>query len=89
MSNQVEYLVLDANAIIHGHGMDFFQRAKHIVTIAEVLDEIKDDKARDLLARLPYTIETREPTAESCKLGNPGYTCEITRFDIDILLAFL
>lgn len=63
----LEYLVLDANAIIHGHGADFQKKAKHIVTIPEVLDEIKDEHARELLGRLPYTIELREPSVESCR----------------------
>ncbi len=65
----MEYLVLDANAIIHGFGLDFEKKAKHIVTIPEVIDEIKDEHARELLARLPYTIELREPSVESCRAG--------------------
>lgn len=63
----MEYLVLDANAIIHGFGLDFEKKAKHIVTIPEVIDEIKDEHARELLARLPYSIELREPSVESCR----------------------
>jgi rRNA maturation endonuclease Nob1 len=64
---QLEYLILDANAIIHGFGTDFHKKAKHIVTIPEVIDEIKDEHARELLGRLPYTIEFREPSVESCR----------------------
>lgn len=66
---QLEYLILDANAIIHGFGTDFHKKAKHIVTIPEVIDEIKDEHARELLGRLPYTIEFREPSVESCRAG--------------------
>lgn len=65
----VEYLVLDANAIIHGFGTNFHTKAKHIVTIPEVIDEIKDEHARELLGRLPYTIELREPSVDACRTG--------------------
>ena len=57
---ELDFLVLDAGAIIKGHGLDLFKKAKAIVTVAEVIAEIRDSKARDLLARLPYELEERE-----------------------------
>lgn len=63
----LDYLVLDSGAIIKGHGLNLFKNAKVIVTVPEVFAELRDSKARDLLARLPYTIEERMPSAESIK----------------------
>jgi rRNA maturation endonuclease Nob1 len=65
----MEYIVLDANAIIKGSCIDFFKKAKQIITIEEVLNEIRDSNAREFLARLPYTIEVKEPNPEACKAG--------------------
>jgi rRNA maturation endonuclease Nob1 len=70
---QLEYLVLDSNAIIKGHGLDLFNRAKRIVTIEEVLRELRDSKARDLLLRLPFEIEIRLPSHEAIKEGKSDY----------------
>jgi len=37
-------------------------------TIVEVLNEVREKRARDALAALPYTIETRMPSEESMKV---------------------
>ena len=65
----LDYLVLDAGAIIRGHGLNLFKNAKRIVTVHEVIGEIRDSKARELLNSLPYEIEEISPSNESFKAG--------------------
>jgi len=65
----LDYLVLDAGAIIRGHGLNLFKNTKRIVTVTEVMAEIRDSKARELLNSLPYEIEEISPSNESFKAG--------------------
>ncbi|GAQ82225.1 RNA-binding protein NOB1 [Klebsormidium nitens] len=58
-------LVVDTNAIITGTRLDNI--AESLVTITEVFEEIRDKQTRQLLARLPYEIETREPSDAALK----------------------
>ncbi len=58
--------VLDANAIINGIRLEDLATTA-IVTISEVLTEVRDKQSRQFLASLPFGIETREPSEESLK----------------------
>lgn len=69
ITEPLEFLVIDSNAIIKGHGLDLYTKAKLIVTVPEVLDEIRDSKAKELLSRLPFTLEIQNPTPAACKQG--------------------
>ncbi len=71
--NQLEVLVLDSNAFIRGHGFDLYNKAKRIVTTAEVLAEIKDSKAKELLARLPFNLEVISPSSTACHEGKSSF----------------
>jgi RNA-binding protein NOB1 len=64
---QLEHLVIDAGAIIRGHGLGYFNRSKRFWTVAEVLNEIRDSKSRALLASLPFEIEVRAPSDAAMK----------------------
>lgn len=66
-SKLLEYLVVDSGAIIRGHGMSFPKLAKKIVTVQEVLVEIRDSKARQFLEALPYDIDIRSPSDEAMR----------------------
>jgi rRNA maturation endonuclease Nob1 len=68
-SHTFDYLILDSNAFIRGHGFDLYNKAKHIVTVPEVLSEIKDSKARELLEKLPFTLDIRNPSPAACQAG--------------------
>lgn len=61
-SKQLEYLVLDAGALIRGHGLILYKTAKKIITVPDVLAEIRDSKSRELLLKLPFEIEERIPS---------------------------
>lgn len=61
----LEVLVVDSGAIIRGHGTNFHKRALRFVTVQEVLSEVRDSKARELLGALPFELEIRSPTEES------------------------
>eukprot|EP01031_Cornospumella_fuschlensis_P035030 gene35030-42421_t len=63
----LECLIIDSNAIIRGHGLELYGRAKRIVTVPEVLQEIRDGKAKALLERLPFEIEVINPPIEIAK----------------------
>lgn len=62
-----EYIVVDSGIIIKGHGRNFLNIAKKVVTVQEVIKEIRDPKARAFLESLPYSIEIRTPSDASLK----------------------
>lgn len=64
---ELDYLVLDAGAIIRGHGLNLFKDSKEIVTVPEVLGEIRDSKSRDLLSRLPFELVEKTPSADAMR----------------------
>ena len=64
---QLEHLIVDSGAIIRGHGLSFFNRAQKVWTVAEVMQEIRDSKARELLDSLPFPIEIRSPSEAAMK----------------------
>lgn len=59
------YVVVDAGALIGGSGLQLYAKGESIVTVPEVIQEVRDRKARQALENLPFTIEEREPSAES------------------------
>ena len=62
--------VIDANAIISGSGLlNLMRSAEKIVTIPEVLREVRDKQSRSALEALPFRIFTQEPSEESVKAG--------------------
>lgn len=68
--------VIDANAIISGDGlMNLMRFAERVVTIPEVLKEVRDKQSRSILAALPFKIETQEPSDESLKAGESALYC--------------
>jgi RNA-binding protein NOB1 len=73
-SKPLEFLVLDAGALIRGHGMSLYHKAKRVVTVPDVLSEIRDSKARDLLLRLPFEIEERIPSQSSINAGISSFS---------------
>ena len=66
---QLEYLVLDAGVLIKGAGYDYMRKTKQVVTVEEVLNEIKDSKSRELLNKLPYEIVVKYPSQEAMTTG--------------------
>ena len=70
MADEVlEYVILDAGPIIRGHILQLFQRTQNIITIREVMEEVRDSKSRVLLEQLPYEIQEKEPSIEAMKTG--------------------
>lgn len=55
--------VVDTNAIVAG--LQLHALADRVVTIKEVLKEVRDAKSREALATLPFGIEALEPAFES------------------------
>ena len=65
--NMLECLVADSAAFLKNAPLQ--QIAHKVFTIREVVSEIKDATTRQRLQVLPYTIEFREPSVESIKVG--------------------
>lgn len=55
--------VVDTNAIVAG--LQLHALADRVVTVREVLKEVRDAKSRENLAALPFGIEALEPAFES------------------------
>ena len=68
-ADQPSTAVVDANAIIAGLRLD--RVAEQVVTIAEVLKEIRDKQSREYLEALPVSIQCLEPSEESVRAGTP------------------
>ena len=60
----MRYAVIDSGPIIKGVRLESL-KAEHLVTVPEVLSEIRDKRAREMLATLPVELETREPSHEA------------------------
>lgn len=65
--NMLECLVADSAAFLKNAPLQ--QISRKIFTIRDVVCEIRDSATRQRLAVLPYTVEFREPSAESIKAG--------------------
>ncbi|KAL8141641.1 hypothetical protein V2J09_014673 [Rumex salicifolius] len=65
-SKGVSVSVVDANAIIQG-GERLSSFSDRFVSVAEVMNEIRDPTSRHRLSVLPFTVETMEPSPESLK----------------------
>ncbi|KAH8072109.1 hypothetical protein JL721_4020 [Aureococcus anophagefferens] len=64
-THEAKHLVLDANALIRGRAASLAGYAERFWTIEEVLAEVRDDKSREQLLRLPFELEVRPPSAEA------------------------
>ena len=64
----MKYLVVDSGPVIRGARLERMG-AERIVTIPEVLREIRDKESRSLLATMPFDIELKEPSAEAITAG--------------------
>ena len=63
-------VVVDANAIIGEEGLwQLPFGSERIVTIPEVLKEVRDKRSRSFLESLPIPIEAEEPSEESVQAG--------------------
>jgi RNA-binding protein NOB1 len=67
-SSGVAVAVVDANAVIAG-GSALSTAAGRLVTVPEVLEEVRDAAARRRLALLPVPVETVDPAPEFVKKG--------------------
>ncbi|KAK9111171.1 hypothetical protein Scep_018690 [Stephania cephalantha] len=65
-SKGIAVAVVDANAVIHG-GESLMSFADKFVSVAEVMEEIRDPVSRHRLDLLPFTVEIMEPSPESLR----------------------
>ena len=61
---RLRFAVVDSGPLIKGVRLETLN-ADALVTVPEVLREIRDRRARDMLASLPVELETREPSGEA------------------------
>ncbi|EGF81804.1 hypothetical protein BATDEDRAFT_10084 [Batrachochytrium dendrobatidis JAM81] len=62
-NNKVESLIVDSGPLIKGHQL--VHLANSFYTVREVLDEIKDQNTRDMVASLPFDLVVRNPSSEA------------------------
>lgn len=67
-TNGLAVAVVDANAIIQG-GEKLNHMADKFVSVSEVIDEVRDPRARHSLNLLPFDVNTMEPSGDSLKKG--------------------
>lgn len=65
--------VIDTNAIMSGVALGSL--AERLVTIPEVLEEVRDVRTRERLAALHIALETLEPTEEAMAAGPARCSC--------------
>ena len=65
---KLDALIVDSNALIKGVRIEKF-RAREVVTVSEVLGEVRDRNARHMLGMLPFELKVEEPSAEALKAG--------------------
>ncbi|BFG31703.1 hypothetical protein CerSpe_179770 [Prunus speciosa] len=63
-SKGIAIAVVDANAIIQG-GESLSHRADKLVSVPEVMDEVRDPVSRHRLAFVPFQVQTMEPSPEA------------------------
>lgn len=61
-------VVLDANVMISGTPLSL-ALTERVVTIPEVLEEVRDKQSRQAVESLPFKITTLEPSDESLSAG--------------------
>lgn len=62
---KLSVLVIDSGAIIKGHGGNFHTVADRLVTVEEVVAEIRDSKSREILLKLPFELEIHNPSDDA------------------------
>jgi len=60
----MKFLVVDSGPIIRGARIETMG-AERLVTIPEVLSELRDEQTRARIAAMPFELEVREPSDES------------------------
>lgn len=67
MNDSVNLLVVDSGPLIKGAPLEKWSH--NVVTIKEVVHEIKDSSTRQRLQFLPYNLLFKEPTREAIQFG--------------------
>ena len=60
----MKYAVIDSGPLIKGVRLEALN-AERYVTVPEVLLELRDRHVREMVAALPFELETREPSSEA------------------------
>ncbi|KAB2632699.1 RNA-binding protein NOB1-like [Pyrus ussuriensis x Pyrus communis] len=81
-SKGIAMAVVDANAIIQG-GESLSHCADKLVSIPEVMEEVRDPVSRHRLAFLPFEVQTVEPSPESLNKVCEGHR-RFTNVDIKL-----
>lgn len=76
--------VVDTNAIIAG--IQLHTLAEQLITVPEVLAELRDARSRQALDALPCSLHVREPSEESLRAGT---VCAYTRRGVCIAALLL
>ncbi|XP_053208128.1 RNA-binding protein NOB1-like [Panonychus citri] len=61
-----KWLIVDSSGFING--FDIHELTENVVTLVDVIGEIKDRQTKERLSRLPYQIDFRDPDPEDVKI---------------------
>ncbi|CAM9726795.1 unnamed protein product [Discosporangium mesarthrocarpum] len=92
---KLTHVVVDSGAIIKGAGMTLFSSSENFWTVPEVVNEIRDKKARHHLDALPFELKLREPSDEAMKFVSgfarqTGDLRALSRVDLKVIaLAYM
>jgi RNA-binding protein NOB1 len=67
MNPSQKYIVVDANAFIHCSQLRQLGIDATLCTTSSVLNELKDQKTKDLINSLPYELKVELPSAKAIK----------------------
>ena len=67
-AKQMTYLIADTAAFIKHTPMHEY--AEHVISIKDVVDEIRDKETKQRLLACPIDIQYREPDTKAIKRGN-------------------
>ena len=65
MFSKAEYLVIDSGGFLKN--APFFEIASNLVTLPEVIGEIKDKNTKQWIENMPFDIMYKQPTSEAVR----------------------
>lgn len=74
----MEFVVIDACAIIKGHSLNLHRIARKMYTTTESVGELRDPRSREAYANLPFEIELKQPKQESLRAGLTELSCRFS-----------
>ena len=87
MSKQTcDILVVDSGGFIKNAPLREMA-SQDVITMREVVDEIRDKETKKRLQVLPYELKMKQPDTEDIQIGKQLVKCDLTNFEIHLLVT--